>query len=156
MIRDTLNANWLISMLRKTFLADKNKLCSRVLPTFLQPSNTIATENHNLLSSPLSGVRRLTGSLSGKSHLLFESKQPFPSSLNAICSGYPIFQDVPSNRCSSWAYREEIREWGERNQLSRCVKTKQRPMFSMAGIWFSPSNRKLQNMSCYLLSNTIQ
>lgn len=51
--------------------------------------------------------------------------------------GDPIFRDVHSSRCLSLSYREEIREWGERKQFSRCVRTKQRPVFAVTGIWFS-------------------
>lgn len=85
MITDTLNVTWVISMLQKSdlpFLAGKNKwvfhsfLVIKINPNYSPP--TQHTESHNVLSLPLGEVRRLTGSLCGKSHLLFESKQPFP------------------------------------------------------------------------------
>lgn len=156
-------------------MAGKNKLVFhsflviKINPNYSPP--TQHTESHNLLSLPLGEVRRLTGSLCGKSHLLFESKQPFP---------HPQTQSLrlPLSSKMSWvtdAYPEPIeKRWGneaKRNQFSRCAKTKQRPVFSVArfsphpvffnffeGCWksaaFCSSKRKQQNMSCYLLLNS--
>lgn len=164
MIRDTLNANWLISMLQKPFLADKNKLCLRVLPTYLQASNTIATENHNLLSPPLSGVRRLTGSLSGKSHLLFESKQPFPhpwtrsvlatlsSKMSPVTDAYPEpIEKRSGNEAKGISSPDVLKQ-----NKCQCFQWRGSGSLLFFCAFFSYSNRKLQNMSCYLLSNRIQ
>lgn len=113
-------------------LSDINSLCLRVTAPQLQPSDEIPTICYVLWGE---GAGEQQETCVGYCTSSFNPNNLFLI-LEHNLSSCPVFQDVPANRCLSWAHGEEIRERGERNKLSRCVTIKHRLVFSLTGICF--------------------